>query len=105
MKLGGFAMDINGFGWQHNDRPPTSEAYAAASGEFYHAAIELFSPRRCMFESNFPVEKISISYPVLWNAFKQMSAEYSADERADMFHGTAARVYGIDEAEALMVQV
>ena len=48
MKLGGFAMDINGFGWHQRDRPPTSEEYAAASSRYYKAAIELFSPHRCM---------------------------------------------------------
>jgi predicted TIM-barrel fold metal-dependent hydrolase len=49
-----------------------------------------------MFESNFPVDKVSFSYPVLFNAFKRVSAGYSASERADMFHDTAARVYRLD---------
>ena len=46
-----------------------------------------------MFESNFPVDKISCSYPVLWNAFKRLTADYTADERAKMFHDNAKRVY------------
>ena len=51
-----------------------------------------------MFESNYPVEKLSISYSVLWNAFKLISAEYAPDERADMFYRTAARFYAINGA-------
>jgi predicted TIM-barrel fold metal-dependent hydrolase len=58
--------------------------------------IEHFGPNRCMFESNFPVEKVSVSYPVLWNAFKKMAAEFSEDEKEALFRGTATRVYKID---------
>lgn len=49
-----------------------------------------------MFESNLPVDKVSYSYNVLYNAFKRLSKHYSAAERADMFHDTAARVYRMD---------
>jgi predicted TIM-barrel fold metal-dependent hydrolase len=49
-----------------------------------------------MFESNFPVDKVSYSYNVMYNAFKRLSKGYSATERAAMFHDTAARVYRID---------
>jgi predicted TIM-barrel fold metal-dependent hydrolase len=57
--------------------------------------IQQFGPDRCMFESNYPVDKISYSYNVLWNAFKRLSKGYSGTERAAMFHDTAARVYKI----------
>jgi predicted TIM-barrel fold metal-dependent hydrolase len=59
--------------------------------------IEQFGPDRCMFESNFPVDKVSYSYNVVYNAFKRLSKSYSAAERAAMFHDTAARVYRIDQ--------
>ena len=49
-----------------------------------------------MFESNFPVDKVSYSYNVMYNAFKRLSKGYSAAERASMFHDTAARVYRIE---------
>ncbi len=48
-----------------------------------------------MFESNFPVDKVSYSYNVLYNAFKRLSAGYSPSERAAMFHDTAVRVYRV----------
>jgi predicted TIM-barrel fold metal-dependent hydrolase len=57
--------------------------------------IEQFGPDRSMFESNFPVDKVSFSYNVLYNAFKRYSAGYTPSERAAMFHDTAARVYRI----------
>jgi len=60
--------------------------------------VEQFGPGRCMFESNFPVDKVSFSHPVLFNAFKRFSTGYSAAERAALFHDTAARAYRINDA-------
>jgi predicted TIM-barrel fold metal-dependent hydrolase len=60
--------------------------------------IEQFGPDRCMFESNFPVDKVSYSYNVMYNAFKRLSKDYSPTERAAMFHDTAVRVYSVDES-------
>jgi predicted TIM-barrel fold metal-dependent hydrolase len=48
-----------------------------------------------MFESNFPVDRASISYPVLWNAFKKIAADFSEEHQHAMFSGTASRVYRI----------
>lgn len=92
-KLGGLAMPDNGFGWDSAVRPPTSDEFVAAQGRYYLHAIECFGPQRCMFESNFPVDRWSLSYGVLWNALKKIAAPFSADERDAMFFGTAARVY------------
>ena len=74
-------------------KPPTSRELCEATRRYYETAIEHFGPDRCMFESNFPVDKVSCSYHVLWNAFKRMTAGCSADEKARLFHDTAARVY------------
>jgi predicted TIM-barrel fold metal-dependent hydrolase len=52
-----------------------------------------------MFESNFPVDKGSVSYHVLWNAFKKIAAGYSESERDALFRGTAMRVYGLAPVE------
>ncbi len=95
IKLGGLAMPDNGFGWHTATQPPTSDAFVAAQAPYYHYAIELFGPGRAMFESNFPVDKFSISYPVLWNALKKIASEYGADEQAAMMAGTARRVYAL----------
>ena len=65
------------------------------AGKTYHC-IEQFGPDRCLFESNFPVDKVSVSYHVLWNAFKRIASGCSAEEKAKLFHDTAARVYRIE---------
>jgi predicted TIM-barrel fold metal-dependent hydrolase len=93
IKLGGINMEYSGFGWHEKPKPPTSRDLCEATRRYYETAIEHFGPDRCMFESNFPVDRISCSYHVLWNSFKHMTRDYSADERAKLFHDTAARVY------------
>jgi predicted TIM-barrel fold metal-dependent hydrolase len=95
MKLGGLMMPWTGFGFELRAKPPTSDELVAAQGRHYHAAIALFGASRCMFESNFPVDKIGVSYDVLWNAFKKIAARYTEAEQDAMFYGTAARVYDV----------
>ena len=92
-KLGGLAMPDNGFGWHDRDLPPTSDEFADAQRRYYLHTIECFGPDRCMFESNFPVDRLSISYHVMWNGMKKIVANFSEDEKHAMFYGTAERVY------------
>lgn len=92
-KLGGMAMPDNGFGWHEAPRPATSDELVAAQKKYYMHTIDCFGVERCMFESNFPVDKLSISYPVVWNAFKKMVADFSDEEKDALFYGTAAKVY------------
>jgi predicted TIM-barrel fold metal-dependent hydrolase len=96
MKLGGIGMPRTGFDWHTRNKPIGSEELAESMAPFMTYCIEQFGPNRCMFESNFPVDKVSYSYNVMYNAFKRLSAGYPAAERAAMFHDTAARVYRID---------
>ncbi len=93
VKIGGLQMPLNGFGWHERPRPPGSEELAEAIRPYTLATIEAFGPERCMFESNFPVDKISCSYRVLWNAFKRVVRGFSGDEKRMLFHDTAARFY------------
>ena len=58
-------------------------------------AIDCFGPARCMFASNFPVDKLMRSYAALWQAYDEITASFSATERAALFHDTAARIYRI----------
>lgn len=92
-KLGGLAMPDNGFGWHEAAKPATSDELVAAQKRYYIHTIECFGVKRCMFESNFPVDKLSISYAVLWNAFKKMVADFSEGEKHALFYDTAAKVY------------
>ena len=92
-KLGGLVMPLNGFGFHKKDKPATSAEVVAATGHYYRHAIDCFGVERCMFESNFPVDKQSCSYHVLWNAFKKMVADASEDEKRALFHDSACRAY------------
>ena len=96
VKLGGMGMPRIGFDWHTRSQPVGSEEMAESIAPFLAYCIERFGPDRCMFESNFPVDKVSYSYNVMYNAYKRLSREHSASERAAMFHDTAARVYRID---------
>src|ERR1700675_3912491 len=95
VKLGGIGMPRTGFDWHARSTPIGSEELAASMAPWITYCIEQFGPNRCMFESNFPGDKVSFSYNVMYNAFKRLSKGYSASERAAMFHDTAARVYRI----------
>lgn len=99
VKLGGINMPINGFGWDKRDKPPTSAELAEATKRYYLHTIDQFGPERCMFESNFPVDKVSVSYQVLWNTFKRIAEDFSEDEKNALFHDTAARVYRLEVEE------
>jgi predicted TIM-barrel fold metal-dependent hydrolase len=98
LKLGGIGMPIYGIDWHHRSEPPSSEELAAAWGEPITWCIEQFGVERCMFESNFPVDKTSCSYTVLWNAFQRIAAGASESEKAALFHDTATRVYRLETA-------
>jgi len=96
VKLGGLGMRINGFDFEKGEQPPTSQHLADTWTPWMHTLIEAFGAGRCMFESNFPVDKGSYSYATVWNAFKRLSAGASIAERQALFEGTARRVYQLD---------
>src|SRR4029078_13640621 len=100
-KLGGLVMIVNGFGFDARERPASSDELVAATKDWYQHAIEHFPPERCMFESNFPVDRASCSYAVLWNSFKKLTASFSAAAKAKLSHDAAARVYRLAPARAL----
>ncbi len=97
MKLGGCGMPAYGWGYSEREAPPTSTEMAAAWQPYFAALIEAFGVERCMFESNFPIDKVSCSYTNLWNAYKRITRalELSATEEDELFFGCAARVYQI----------
>jgi len=95
VKLGGLAMAINGFGWHKRDLPPGSRELEQAFAPWMHYCIEQFGVERCLFESNFPVDRVSCSYTVLWNAFKRLAAGYSQAQQDALLHDNALAVYGL----------
>jgi len=97
LKVGGIGMSMYGLAWHKSDTAPTSDQLVEAWGDPMRFCIDAFGPDRCMFESNFPVDRRGCSYVVLWNAFKKTAAAggYSAAEKAELFRGTARRAYRI----------
>jgi len=95
-KLGGMGMPRWGFGWHARDIPIGSEELAEDMAPWMEYCIEQFGPARCMFESNFPPDKVSFSYNVMYNAFKVLSRGYSTAERSNLFHDAAVRAYRIE---------
>jgi len=98
VKLGGLNSARTGMSFLNRETPPTSKELAEKQGEYIRRTIDIFGPDRCMFESNFPVDKAGCSYTVLWNSFKRMTSDYSAQERSALFNGTAQRIYGLEFA-------
>ena len=93
IKLGGLGMRMFGFDVHTRDLPPSSEDLAAAWRPYIEACIAAFGPKRAMFESNFPVDKGSSSYHVLWNAFKRITAGCSPSDKTALFSATATKFY------------
>jgi L-fuconolactonase len=93
MKLGGMMMRLAAYDYRVKPSPPSSAELATLWRPYIEPCIELFGPRRCMFESNFPVDKMGIGWAALWNALKRIAAGASADEKQALFSGTARRVY------------
>ena len=96
IKLGGIGMTVFGLDWHHQPTPPSSDDLLEAWKPDLEFCIEQFGVRRSMFESNFPVDRRSTSYTVLWNTFQKLTAAYSTDERDALFHDTATAFYGLE---------
>jgi predicted TIM-barrel fold metal-dependent hydrolase len=96
VKLGGVGMDfVHGTEWSQRPRPPGSDEVVARFGDAIAWCIDTFGPSRCLFESNYPVDRQSLGYTVIWNAFQKIAARYGEAEQDELFAGTAARVYRI----------
>jgi predicted TIM-barrel fold metal-dependent hydrolase len=96
VKCGGLGMRLPGFGLEQHPIAPSSTMLAEVWRPWMEPIIEMFGTERCMFESNFPVDKGGFGYAAGWNAFKRLAAGASEAEKDDLFRGTAARFYRID---------
>ncbi|MBH68355.1 MAG: amidohydrolase [Rhodospirillaceae bacterium] len=96
VKIGGLGMRINGYTFHEGQMPPGSDELSAAWAPYIETCIEYFGSNRCMFESNFPVDKGSYSYPIYWNACKKITSGASIEEKANLYRNTAAKVYKLD---------
>jgi predicted TIM-barrel fold metal-dependent hydrolase len=93
VKLGGLPMPFAGWRKRMAEPMPSSQTLAAQWKPYIETCIEAFGPARCMFESNYPVDRFGAGYAALWNAFKRLAAGCSAAEKTALFSGTAKKVY------------
>ncbi|MBO9352382.1 amidohydrolase family protein [Bordetella petrii] len=93
VKLGGLGMAYVDYGLHSLATPASSQELARIWGPLLEFCIDQFGPDRCMFESNFPPDRDSVDFHVMWNAFKRIASGYSEDEKHELFFGTAARAY------------
>jgi predicted TIM-barrel fold metal-dependent hydrolase len=101
VKIGGLGLRAFGLSVHEETLPPKSETLARLWRSTIETCIELFGTKRCMFESNFPVDKGSCSYTAMWNAYKRVTAEHSGSERDDLFRKTATRFYKLPGFEGI----
>ena len=95
VKLGGLGMALNGAKFHLNDQPPSSIELSDTWKPWIYETLNMFGVDKCMFESNFPVDKGSCSYGSLWNAFKIIANEMSENEKNKLFYKNAAKTYKI----------
>lgn len=98
VKVGGFVIPQLGHGLERREKPAGSEELAEMVRGLFRWTIETFGCERCMLEGNFPVDKVSVSYTTLWNAYKRLTADLPAADRALLFSGTAKRVYRLGKS-------
>jgi predicted TIM-barrel fold metal-dependent hydrolase len=98
VKLGGLSVHWVGLGFDRKVSQPSSETLAQAWRPYIETCVEAFGVDRCMFHSNFPVDGVSTSYPVLWNAFKRLAQSMSENEKNSLFSLTAAKAYRLDRS-------
>ncbi len=97
MKIGGIGMD-NYFatGWATGEKPPSSDQVVARWESKILWCIETFGTKKCMFESNYPVDRQTLPYSVIWNAFQKITNSFTETEKTDLFSRTACNVYSIN---------
>lgn len=93
LKLGGLGMKVGGFAFDERATPPTSAELAELWRPYVLTCVEAFGAERCLFESNFPVDKGMFAYEVLWNAFKRLTQGWRRTDRDALFSGTAMDTY------------
>ncbi|SAK94710.1 amidohydrolase [Caballeronia temeraria] len=101
VKIGGLGMPMLGFGFEDGAKPASSADALVAWRPYIETCVDTFGPDRCLFESNFPVDRQSCGYVQLWNAFKLATRSMSEEERRALFYRTACRVYRLPEIRKL----
>lgn len=99
-KISGLTMPVVGWGFHERPSPPSRTELLECLGPMVETALELFGPQRCMFASNFPMDKVSASWTSLYEVFDELTRTRDEGERRALFHDNAARVYALADVLA-----
>lgn len=93
VKLSGMFMPVVGWGLHGRSTGVSTAQVRDALAPFVEHALRCFGVERCMFASNFPMDKVSLGYEQLYDAYRELvAARPFADVRA-LFHDNALRYY------------
>ncbi|UJR87134.1 amidohydrolase family protein [Sandaracinus amylolyticus] len=95
-KISGLTMPIVGFGLHARLTPPSAGELADVLGPHVEHALRVFGVERCFFASNFPMDKVSVPWSTLYEAFAQLTSTRTQGERRALFHDNALRFYGVE---------
>lgn len=101
-KVSGFGMPVFGFGFANEKEPPTTDTLVEKLSPFVLFCIQVFGARRCIFGSNFPVDKVSVpNLDTYIDVYKRILATLPTADQEMVFRGTAIEFYGLGEAESV----
>lgn len=95
VKLSGFFMPVVGWGYHLRTTPVTTAEIINDVGPYFAFVLKKFGPHRCMFASNFPMDKVSMSLATLYDVYWRLSEGYSIEDKRKLFHDNAKNVYKI----------
>lgn len=96
-KISGLVMPIMGFGAEQREQPMGEQEFVDRVGPLIEWAIGAIGIDRCMFGSNFPVDKVSIDYATLISGLDALLSNRTDDEKAKFFSGNAREFYSIEK--------
>lgn len=97
VKLSGFFMPVVGWGFEHRAQPPSQQELLDAFAPACLFVLEQFGVDRCLFASNFPMDKVSLSLWDLYQLYGATVADFSEADRRKLFHDNAKRIYRIGD--------
>jgi L-fuconolactonase len=95
VKLSGMFMPVVGWGLHGRRTPATTAQIRDALAPFVEHALACFGAQRCMFASNFPMDKVSLGLPQLYDAYRELVNERPPAEQRALFHDNALRIYDL----------
>lgn len=97
VKLSGFFMPVVGWGYHLRSQPPSIPEVVDRFRPMVEFVIQQFGVDRCMFASNFPMDKISMSYATLYDVYWTLCTDMCDADKVKLFHDNAKHCYKISD--------